>query len=750
MSLTEEIKEKALEFGADLVGVAPVARFEGAPLRMSPQGLLPEARSVVVAGIHHLDAAVELGGEPTLHDIGPYRSQSTAMNPMLDDISFRLGRFIEDKGFKALPIAASNIWRYHGYKDLKVDFAPDLAHRYAAVAAGLGEIGWNGLTLTPEFGPRARFVSIVTDAELEPTPMYDGEPLCDRCMECVRNCPTNAFRKEVRGTNRISIGGRIFEFPDTNKWRCAWAENFGLNLALEIPERIDEAVILSNLEKHGWHGGEEGACLKFCMVADKREYDPDYCRSPRRRKEPNRTSPPQLLRGVMEIFEGAVPDLLAVGSKESFADDALVNPEYHLPDVQSVLSLGITPMAGAETNQDVIKHLRRALEFTAFRIARFLDLAGYSAVTGTRIADTLAARRLDVYRQDALYTTILTSAPLPSLIKAPSNGKRKADPDELRAFCKSAGADMAGFFSAERYDALAGQLEANVDALKEPETVIDENIIYGAYVPRVQREEPVLKRLEDWLPGARSVVVLGLHFPHAALDTAKVTPAETVGPFAFVQYETLNLLGDLALKVVRELNECGHHATFTFDLAGLASRTKNSRGMLPDMRANRFAAILAGLAHIGLHGHPLTAEHGVRQRFVAIVTDCELHSDPLLRPQSTCDHCKKPCLIACPTSALGQKSLTFRLEEREFRLPLVDCYACDWAKRYCLSGVEGPAYWGMDLDVPLPQTKQAEDAAQALASVKWGVQKRHLNIAEECLRVCPAGISTEKGVKHAE
>ncbi|HOL68048.1 MAG TPA: hypothetical protein PKX93_11390, partial [bacterium] len=181
MDLTDEVTRKAYQSGADLVGIAPVDRFQGAPLRMSPQGLLPEARSVIVVAIHHPDAAVELGGEPTPHESGPYNIQGI-MNWMLDDISFSLARFLEDKGYPTLPIAASNIWRYKGYKDLKVNFAPDLAHRYAAVAAGLGEIGWSGLFLSPQFGPRQRVVSVITTARLTPTPMYDGPALCDRCL----------------------------------------------------------------------------------------------------------------------------------------------------------------------------------------------------------------------------------------------------------------------------------------------------------------------------------------------------------------------------------------------------------------------------------------------------------------------------------------------------------------------------------------------------------------------------------------
>ncbi|HUV39571.1 MAG TPA: 4Fe-4S binding protein, partial [Planctomycetota bacterium] len=348
MNLTEQVKARARELGADLVGIAPVERFAGAPLRMSPEGLLPGARCVVVCGIHHLDAAVELGGDPTPHECGPYHSQTDAQNPMLDDLSFQLGRFLEARGFRTVPISASNIWRYNAYKDLAVDFAPDLAHRYAAAAAGLAEIGWSGLALTPEFGPRCRFVSVVTDAPLEPSPMYAGEPLCDKCMQCVETCPTDAFRKEVKRTNTIEIGGRTFKFPETNKWRCAWAENFALNLAHRIPDTVDETVILRTLERYDRHAGELGCCLQFCMNPQNRTYDKDYCRPPRRKKSPATSDAKRLLRDVEAILEPldnargrrSVADVWAVSDVSAFDDEPLVNPSLHLPDAATVISLG--------------------------------------------------------------------------------------------------------------------------------------------------------------------------------------------------------------------------------------------------------------------------------------------------------------------------------------------------------------------------------------------------------------------------
>ncbi len=159
MSLKESIKNFAFELGADLVGVGDIGRCSEAPLMMSPQGLYPDAKSVIVLGIHHPDACIELGGEKHPQDIGPYTVQYL-MNSRLDHLSYSMATFLEKQGFGAIPIAASNIWRYNQYKDLKAIFAPDVSNIYMAVVAGLADMGFNGLALTPEYGARNRFVTI--------------------------------------------------------------------------------------------------------------------------------------------------------------------------------------------------------------------------------------------------------------------------------------------------------------------------------------------------------------------------------------------------------------------------------------------------------------------------------------------------------------------------------------------------------------------------------------------------------------
>jgi hypothetical protein len=89
--------------------------------------------------------------------------------------------------------------------------------RLAAVAAGLGEIGYSKMFLSPEFGPRQRVVAILTDAPLEPDPLYEGQ-ICDRCMMCVNECAGQAISRDK--TVRISVGGKPCEWGELDPVRC--------------------------------------------------------------------------------------------------------------------------------------------------------------------------------------------------------------------------------------------------------------------------------------------------------------------------------------------------------------------------------------------------------------------------------------------------------------------------------------------------------------------------------------------------
>ncbi|HPP12247.1 MAG TPA: hypothetical protein PKW42_05880, partial [bacterium] len=81
--------------------------------------------------------------------------------------------------------------------------------------------------------------------------------------------------------------------------------------------------------------------------------------------------------------------------------------------------------------------------------------------------------------------------------------------------------------------------------------------------------------------------------------------------------------------------------------------------------ANLWPAVLAGLAYPGWHGHPLSPRYGVRQRFVAVVTDMVLPEPPLLSG-SPCAECNHPCLKACPTQAIASPGRPSPLRGKNF------------------------------------------------------------------------------------
>ena len=64
-----------------------------------------------------------------------------------------------------------------------------------AIEAGLGELGRNGLLITPQYGPRVRLCKIFTDLPLEPdVPIEFGvKKFCKGCKLCAKNCKANAI-----------------------------------------------------------------------------------------------------------------------------------------------------------------------------------------------------------------------------------------------------------------------------------------------------------------------------------------------------------------------------------------------------------------------------------------------------------------------------------------------------------------------------------------------------------------------------
>ncbi len=256
MLTSKMIKEAALAAGADACGIAPISRMTGAPDEMNPKFLFPEAKSMIGL-VFRIPRGVQRGiEEGTQFSQYPSMAYGGINEIFAPAVLYQVGKVIEDEGYEAF------VYRNTGARGVVSDMdgsfgntyspeeqieekkgpyrdhqrsvqftratregnvAPDLQFQFrlAAVACGLGEIGWSKMLLTPEFGPLQRVAFIFTDAELEYDEMYNGEPLCRKCGACVRECPGSCIPTINSGKKiTVNLDGKICEWGDIDMWRC--------------------------------------------------------------------------------------------------------------------------------------------------------------------------------------------------------------------------------------------------------------------------------------------------------------------------------------------------------------------------------------------------------------------------------------------------------------------------------------------------------------------------------------------------
>ena len=182
--VVDKLKQYALDNGADLVGVAPIERFGGAPQGHRPEDILPGARAVVACARRIPEGALD--GPATV-----YHRAMEVIYAQLDLLAGRVALFLEAEGGRAAPVPADEPYRY--WEPEERYGRGDLSHKHAAQAAGLGRLGKNSLLITRQFGNRVHLVSVVTDVDLTPDPVLDWDPCPERCTLCLRACPAGAL-----------------------------------------------------------------------------------------------------------------------------------------------------------------------------------------------------------------------------------------------------------------------------------------------------------------------------------------------------------------------------------------------------------------------------------------------------------------------------------------------------------------------------------------------------------------------------
>lgn len=160
------------------------------------RGIVPERYNAFPYGItlvwRLLDGVldeVQTLNSPTYSYFQHYRS----VNAELDRLTLWLATKLEQAGFRALPIGASQSVHDMG------NYSGAFQHKTAAVRAGLGWIGKSALFVSPQFGPRVRLATILTDAPVPNPQCGDGTSQCGNCEVCVKICPAKA----IKGANFV-------------------------------------------------------------------------------------------------------------------------------------------------------------------------------------------------------------------------------------------------------------------------------------------------------------------------------------------------------------------------------------------------------------------------------------------------------------------------------------------------------------------------------------------------------------------
>ena len=245
-SFKDAVLGAAKKIGIDLIGFAPKSRFEGIDPQHNPFSIFPEAKTVIMLGKRICRGALRGVEEGT--NFGDYAlfGKNWLEDEFLSLACYDLVRMIEDNGWEACPLfpnpselGPQGVSVAEGRPEPNV--YPDFD--YAAVAAGLGEIGLNGLFLSPEFGSRQRFHMILTDAEIEPSPIFEGS-VCDGCGECARSCPLGAV--DAESAEEIEICGKKMKVAKIDYSICRSCKNGACPNRFADYARADRVAALCN------------------------------------------------------------------------------------------------------------------------------------------------------------------------------------------------------------------------------------------------------------------------------------------------------------------------------------------------------------------------------------------------------------------------------------------------------------------------------------------------------------------------
>ena len=206
MDLRQKIIDASKLLNVDYVGFGSVKRFQNEPVLQ----IFDRTKTVICLGFRVLRGSFRGIEEGITYHHYCTTGIETIEETVMPMALLKLSGIIEDAGFLAVPQKNNQLITADPedtnpeitYEDIYRGVAREVQMNYAAsaVLCGIGEIGLSGKVLTDENGPFQRFCFILTDAELEETPLAQPH-ICDGCRECIRSCPGHAISEEGKLDN---------------------------------------------------------------------------------------------------------------------------------------------------------------------------------------------------------------------------------------------------------------------------------------------------------------------------------------------------------------------------------------------------------------------------------------------------------------------------------------------------------------------------------------------------------------------
>jgi len=197
---SQEVKRMARELGADLVGIASVQRFEGAPEGTKPTDIFPPAQSVIALA-KRFPNGVFSAKSPV-----PYTFASSVTLQEVFRLTCSLVLRLEDHGVTAIPIPSEP---YEHWDEDKREGRGLMSLKHIGFLAGLGVIGKNNLLTNERYGNLITLGAVLVNIPLKEDAIAEYTFCRSDCDICLRNCPSGAIDGKTVNQKRCREGSQM-------------------------------------------------------------------------------------------------------------------------------------------------------------------------------------------------------------------------------------------------------------------------------------------------------------------------------------------------------------------------------------------------------------------------------------------------------------------------------------------------------------------------------------------------------------